>query len=171
VRGLARAVEARGGIIYEQTPVTGFKAGSLITPGGELRAKRAIVLAGEAYLTRLPRLHRALLPVYSLISLDGAIERQAVVADRMAERRECCFHAQHSRISDQNSGRANPVWQPWCAPYAFGSKIRDQQDTHEGDREDDPALIGGVVSAAGRHSLHACVGWSRWECPATGCLP
>ena len=43
---LARAVEARGGIIYEQTQVTGFKPGSLITPGGELRAKRAIVLAG-----------------------------------------------------------------------------------------------------------------------------
>ena len=26
VRGLARAVEARGGVIYEQTPVTEFKA-------------------------------------------------------------------------------------------------------------------------------------------------
>ncbi len=60
VRGLARAVESRGGVIYEQTPVTEFRAlGSLTTAGGELRAKRAIVLAGEAYLTRLPSLHRA----------------------------------------------------------------------------------------------------------------
>ena len=87
VRGLARAVEGRGGVLYEQTPVTEFKPGSLITPGGELRAKRAIVLAGEAYLTRFPRLHRALLPAYSLISLtepltpasgrrsDGRVER------------------------------------------------------------------------------------------------
>src|ERR1700677_1225250 len=69
VRGLARAVEARGGVIYERTPVTEFKPGSLITPAGELRAQRAIVLAGESYLTRFSRLHRALLPVYSLISL------------------------------------------------------------------------------------------------------
>src|SRR5271163_4334360 len=57
VRGLARAVEARGGVLYEQTPVTEFKPGSLITPGGELRAKRATVLAGEVYLTRFPQLH------------------------------------------------------------------------------------------------------------------
>src|SRR5277367_6687290 len=46
VRGLARAIEARGGAIYEQTPVSEFRPGSLITPGGELRAQRAIVLAG-----------------------------------------------------------------------------------------------------------------------------
>jgi hypothetical protein len=34
-----------------------------------LRAKRAILLAGEAYLTRFPQFHRSLLPMCSLISL------------------------------------------------------------------------------------------------------
>ena len=72
VRGLARAVERLGGTIYEQTCVSDFEGGPnarLVTDGGELRASQAIVLAGEAYLTRLPKMHRALLPAYSLICL------------------------------------------------------------------------------------------------------
>ena len=76
VRGLARAVERRGATIYEQTPVTAFDARGgprLVTAGGELRAKKAVVLAGEAYLTRLPQLHRVLIPVYSLIGLTEPI--------------------------------------------------------------------------------------------------
>jgi glycine/D-amino acid oxidase-like deaminating enzyme len=72
VRGLARAVEARGGVIYEQTAVTDYRGGalpSLRTAAGEVIARKAIVLAGEAYMTRMKRLHRALLPAYSLICL------------------------------------------------------------------------------------------------------
>jgi glycine/D-amino acid oxidase-like deaminating enzyme len=51
VRGLARAVERRGGRIVEQTTVTNYEGGTnprLITDRGEVRARRAIVLAGEA---------------------------------------------------------------------------------------------------------------------------
>src|SRR5262249_28897094 len=72
VRGLARAVENRGGTIFERTPVTSLEGGAsprFLTPAGEVRAKDAIVLAGESYLTRLPKLHRVVLPVYSLITL------------------------------------------------------------------------------------------------------
>src|ERR1700674_5788222 len=42
VRGLARAVERRGGTIYEQTEVAGFTTGDrpvLRTPRGDIRAK------------------------------------------------------------------------------------------------------------------------------------
>jgi len=70
VRGLARAVERRGCKIYEQTEVLDFQAGAFTTRGGELRAKRAVVVAGEAYLTRFRKLHRSLMPVYSLIVLS-----------------------------------------------------------------------------------------------------
>src|SRR5262249_8431484 len=69
VRGLARAVERRGGVIYENTKVSGVETGShahLVTEAGELRARHALVLAGEAYLTRLHKYHRYLLPMYSL---------------------------------------------------------------------------------------------------------
>ncbi|MGA7806234.1 NAD(P)/FAD-dependent oxidoreductase, partial [Bradyrhizobium sp.] len=130
VRGVARAVEARGGIIYEQTQVTSFKAGSLLTPGGELRAKRAIVLAGEAYLTRLPRLHRALLPVYSLISLTEPLTARQWSqigwqnGESVASTRNTVVYLTKTR-----DGRI--LFGSRGAPYVFGSKITDQQDTHE----------------------------------------
>jgi len=132
VRGLARAVEAHGGVIYEQTAVTGIHGGStarLITGAGELRARKAIVLAGEAYLTRLPQLHRALLPVYSLICLT-----------------EPLTPAQWSQIGWQNgenlaSTRNTVVYLTRTpdgrilfgsrgAPYKFASQITDSQDRH-----------------------------------------
>jgi glycine/D-amino acid oxidase-like deaminating enzyme len=130
VRGLARAVEARGGLIYEQTQVTSFKPGSLITPGGELRAKLAIVLAGEAYLTRLPRLHRGLLPVYSLISLTEPLTTQQWSqigwqgGESVSSTRNTVVY-----LTKTPDGRI--LFGSRGAPYAFGSKITDQQDTHE----------------------------------------
>ena len=59
-------MERRGGIIYEQTEVTAFEGGE--RPEA-CHARRTIVLGGEAYLTRLPKRHRILIPVYSLIVL------------------------------------------------------------------------------------------------------
>jgi hypothetical protein len=156
VRGLARAVEVRGGVIYERTPVTRFKPGSLTTPGGELRAKRAVVIAGEAYLTRLPNLHRALLPVYSLISLT---ERYAVGADWLAGWRECLLHTQHGGLSHQDAGWPPPLWQPWRT-------VRLRLENHRSagysrsHGKDDPALGLGVVSVARGRSFHPRVGWA-----------
>ena len=130
VRGLARAVEARGGVLYEQTPVTEFKPGSLITPGGELRAKRATVLAGEVYLTRFPLLHRALLPAYSLISLTEPLTPE--------QWKQIGWQGGESVSSTRNTvvyltrthdGRI--LFGSRGAPYAFGSKISDRQDTHD----------------------------------------
>jgi glycine/D-amino acid oxidase-like deaminating enzyme len=130
VRGLARAVEARGGAIYEQTQVTSFKPGSLITPGGELRAKLAIVLAGEAYLTRLPHLHRALLPVYSLISLTEPLtaEQWSRIGWQQGESVSSTRNTV-GYLTKTPDGRI--LFGSRGAPYAFGSKITDQQDTHE----------------------------------------
>jgi glycine/D-amino acid oxidase-like deaminating enzyme len=130
VRGLARVVEARGGIIYEQTPVTGFKAGSLITPGGELRAKRATVLAGEAYLTRLPALHRALLPVYSLISLTEPLTA-AQWSQIGWQNGESVASTRNTVVYLTKTSDGRILFGSRGAPYAFGSKITDQQDTHE----------------------------------------
>jgi glycine/D-amino acid oxidase-like deaminating enzyme len=130
VRGLARAVEGRGGVLYEQTPVTAFKPGSLITPAGELRAKRAIVLAGEAYLTRLPRLHRTLLPLYSLISLTEPLTpgQWSHVGwqggESLSSNRNTVVY-----LTKTSDGRI--LFGSRGAPYVFGSKITDQQDTHE----------------------------------------
>lgn len=69
-RGLARAVERHGGRIVEQTTVADYAGGKpprLFTDRGEVRARRAIVLAGEAYLSRLPKLRRHVIPLTSHI--------------------------------------------------------------------------------------------------------
>jgi len=132
-RGVARAIEKRGGTIYEQTEVLSFEGGDaprLVTPGGELRAKRAIVLAGEAYLTRLPQLHRALMPVYSLIVLTeplsdaqwsaiGWRNRESIGSNRYTV--DYLSRTADGRILFGSRG----------APYVFGSKITDEQDRHE----------------------------------------
>jgi glycine/D-amino acid oxidase-like deaminating enzyme len=129
VRGLARAVEARGGVIYERTPVTDFKPDSLITPGGELRAKRGIVLAAEAYLTRFPRLRRVLLPVYSLISLTEPLTARQWSqvgwqgGESVSSTRNTVVY-----LTKTPDGRI--LFGSRGAPYSFGSKIADQQDTH-----------------------------------------
>ncbi len=66
-RGLARAVERMGATIYEGTRVTDYAPGPyprMQTERGEVRA-RTVVLAGEAYLSRLPKLHRRVIPMTS----------------------------------------------------------------------------------------------------------
>jgi len=132
VRGLARAVEARRGVIYEQTAVSDFIGGSnprLITEGGELRARKAIVLAGEAYLTRLPRFHRALLPVYSLICLTEPLTPTQWSAigwqhgENLASTRNTVVY-----LTKTPDGRI--LFGSRGAPYAFGSRITDEQDRH-----------------------------------------
>jgi len=132
VRGLARAVEAHGGIIYEQTAVTAFHGGDrarLVTAAGELHARKAIVLAGEAYLTRLHKMHRALLPVYSLICLTEPLTPAQwsqigwQSGENLASTRNTVVYL--TRTPD---GRI--LFGSRGAPYKFASKITDQQDRH-----------------------------------------
>lgn len=129
VRGLARAVEARGGVLYEQTPVTEFKSGSLITNGGELRAKRAIVLAGEVYLTRFPRLHRSLLPAYSLISLTEPLT-PAQWSQVGWQGGESVASTRNTVVYLTKTADGRILFGSRGAPYVFGSKITDGQDVH-----------------------------------------
>ncbi len=130
IRGLGRAVESRGGIIYEQTEVKGFAGGAtprLLSAGGELRARKALVLAGEAYLTRLPKLHRCLLPVYSLISLT-----EPLTAEQWSQigwqNRESVASAKLTVDYLTRTADGRILFGSRGAPYRFGSRISDQQD-------------------------------------------
>ncbi len=132
VRGLARAVERRGGVIYEQTEVTDFEGGAtprLVTRAGELRARRCIVLAGEAYLTRFPKLHRALMPVYSLIVLTEPLtaEQWGKIGWRNGESIASNRYTV-DYLTKTSDGRI--LFGSRGAPYEFGSKISDGQDRH-----------------------------------------
>jgi glycine/D-amino acid oxidase-like deaminating enzyme len=133
VRGLAAAVEKRGGVIYENTEVTEVRSTptpKLLTPGGELRARQAILLAGEAYLTKIRQFHRTLLPMYSLISLTvpltpeqwtsvGWQNHESLASNRLTV--DYLTRTADGRILFGSRG----------APYQFGSRISDDQDIHE----------------------------------------
>jgi glycine/D-amino acid oxidase-like deaminating enzyme len=129
VRGLARLVERLGGRLFERTEVTGFSAGrapKLVTARGEVRAG-ALVLAGEAYLTRFPSLHRSLLPIYSLIVLTEPLG-PAPWSEIGWEGRECLasFRLTVDYLSRTADGRI--LFGGRGAPYRFGSSIADAYD-------------------------------------------
>jgi glycine/D-amino acid oxidase-like deaminating enzyme len=135
-RGLARAVERLGGEIFERTSVTDYEEGGengpgprLVTDSGEARA-RTVVLAGEAYLARLRKLRRKLLPIYSLIVLTEPLseERWAGIG---WEGRECVASNRYTvdYLSRTEDGRI--LFGGRGAPYHYGSRIQDEYDRHE----------------------------------------
>jgi glycine/D-amino acid oxidase-like deaminating enzyme len=132
VRGLARAVERRGVTIYEQTEVTDFTAGArpvLHTPRGDVRAK-TIVLCGEAYLTRLKKLHRQLIPVYSLMTLTEPLSA-ADWAEIGWRNRECIDSCRLTIEYMAKTAEGRILFGGRGAPYHFGSRIEDAYDRHE----------------------------------------
>ncbi len=139
VRGLARAVERAGATIAEGTPVTDFRPrdatgrATLVTPSGVVRAP-VVVLAGEAYLSELPRLHRQLIPLWSLIVLTepltdaqwaeiGWTNREVVASTRLSV--DYLSRTEDGRILFGGRG----------APYRYGSPIRPAYDLHEPTHE------------------------------------
>jgi glycine/D-amino acid oxidase-like deaminating enzyme len=166
VRGLARAVERAGATIYEQTEVTDFTTGAypaLHTANGHVRAK-TIVLAGEAYLTRLKKTHRNVLPAYSLITLTEPLSH-AEWEQIGWEAHECVSSLSFmvNYLSRTADGRI--LFGGRGAPYHFGSSIRDTYDRHEPThqmlqqnvREWFPML----KDVKFTHSWGGALGWSR----------
>ncbi|MEZ4522304.1 MAG: FAD-dependent oxidoreductase [Thermomicrobiales bacterium] len=132
VRGLARAVERRGGRIYERTAATGYSTGNrpvLHTERGDIRAD-VVVLCGEAYLSQLDQLSKQVIPLYSLIVLTEPLE------DEQWEQigwqgRECISSNKYvvDYLSKTADGRI--LFGGRGAPYHFGSSIKDEYDLHE----------------------------------------
>jgi glycine/D-amino acid oxidase-like deaminating enzyme len=132
-RGLARVLENRGVTIYEQTEVTNVVGGAesrLVTRSGELCARQGVLLAGEAYVTRLPRLHRALLPMYSLISVTEPLTtaQWATIGWQNCESL-ASYRLTVDYLTRTADGRI--LFGSRGAPYQFGSLINDDQDRHE----------------------------------------
>jgi glycine/D-amino acid oxidase-like deaminating enzyme len=135
-RGLARTVERLGGEIFERTTVTDYEEGGengsrprLVTDSGEVRAS-TVVLAGEAYLARLRKLRRQILPIYSLIVLTEPLSEEQW-AEVGWEGRECVASNRYTvdYLSRTEDGRI--LFGGRGAPYHYGSRIRDEYDTHE----------------------------------------
>ena len=131
VRGLARVVERRGATIFEQTRVTDFVPGSpprFVTARGDVQAQ-VLVLAGEAYLTRLRRLRRQLIPISSQIVLTEPLTT-AQWAEIGWSHRECLHSCRLSvdYLSKTADGRI--VFGGRGSPYRFASRIEDGHAVH-----------------------------------------
>ncbi len=135
-RGLARAVERLGGEIFERTTVTDFETGAnprLVTESGEVSA-RAIVLAGEAYLARLPKLRREVLPVYSLIVLTEPLSEEQW-AHIGWDGRECVASNRYTVDYLSRTADGRILFGGRGAPYHYGSSIKDEYDRHDATHE------------------------------------
>ena len=164
VRGLARAVERRGGTIAERTPALRIEAA---TPGRDARVvtgrgvvtARHVVRATEAWTATLPGSRRAVVPVYSLMvatePLPPAFWAQAGLAggETFADHRNLIVYGQ--RTADDRlvfGGRG--------APYHFGSRIEPGFDR-------EPAVFAGLRDAVTRlfPALHEHAFTHAWGGP------
>ena len=135
-RGLARAVERLGGEIFERTTVTDYEAGAsprLVTDVGGVRAG-AVVLAGEAYLARLRKLRREVLPIYSLIVLTEPLS-EARWAQIGWEGRECVASNRYTVDYLSRTADGRILFGGRGAPYHYGSRIKDDYDLHHPTHE------------------------------------
>jgi glycine/D-amino acid oxidase-like deaminating enzyme len=136
VRGLARTVERLGVRIFEQTAVTDTQPGrypTLITDRGNVRAK-TIVLCGEAYLSQLPGFGRAVMPVYSLITLTEPLS-DADWEEIGWRERECIASCRYTVDYLSRTADGRILFGGRGAPYRFGSRITSEMDKHAGTHQ------------------------------------
>ncbi|HUZ00361.1 MAG TPA: FAD-binding oxidoreductase [Thermomicrobiaceae bacterium] len=176
VRGLARAVERRGATLYEQSPVTAYTTGAypvLHTARGHARA-RTIVLAGESYLSRFPRLRRKVLPVYSLITLTEPLS-SAEWQEIGWEAREGLSSATHMVKYLTRTADGRVLFGGRGAPYHVGSTIKDDYDRHEPThrmlQDDVRAWFPGLRNVRFTHTWGGPLGWPRDYVPTVSYDP
>lgn len=126
VRGLARVVERLGVTIYEQTEVLDYRPHTVVTARGTVQCD-TFVVATEGYGATLPKTHRQVLPLYSLmiatepLSDDTWSEIGIDHGQSFADYRHLLVYGQ--RTADNRfafGGRG--------ARYHWGSSIRPEYD-------------------------------------------
>ncbi len=130
VRGLARAVEARGVTIFEQTEVLDYSAGVVHTTSGTISCS-TVVVALEGYTATMAQSPRDVLPLYSLMiatqPLPDSLWDELGIAhgQTFADFRHLLVYGQ--RTADNRfafGGRG--------ARYHWGSAIRSEYDRVDG---------------------------------------
>ena len=130
VRGLARAVERRGGHLHEHTRALDVTPGRVVTDHGTVRAE-VVVRATEGYTPALPRQRRAVIPVYSLVVATEPLDDAQWAEIGLAGRPTFSEH-RHLVVYGQRSADGRLVFGGRGAPYHFGSSVRPSHD-----RDDD----------------------------------
>jgi glycine/D-amino acid oxidase-like deaminating enzyme len=126
VRGLARVVERMGGVIFEQTEVTAWSAGTVTTALGTVAA-RSIVVALEGYGASVPQTHRRVLPLYSLMIATEPLP-DSTWAEIGIEHGQTFTDYRHLLIYGQRTADNRFAFGGRGARYHWGSAIRPGYD-------------------------------------------
>ena len=129
VRGLARAVSARGVSVFEGTEVRAIGPGEVATDRGRVTAT-TVVRATEAYTARLPGSRRALLPIYSLLIATDPLP-DAVWKELRWEGAETLTDGRHLLIYAQRTADGRIAFGGRGAPYHFRSRVDPAFDRDE----------------------------------------
>ncbi|WP_432510590.1 NAD(P)/FAD-dependent oxidoreductase [Kineococcus sp. SYSU DK001] len=127
VRGLARAVERRGGRVVEGTRALGLRPRRVDTDRGRVRA-RHVVRATEAWTERFSR--REVVPVYSLVVATEPLPA-AFWAHAGLARAETFSDHRHVVVYGQRTADDRLVFGGRGAPYHLGSAVRPEFDREE----------------------------------------
>jgi glycine/D-amino acid oxidase-like deaminating enzyme len=125
-RGLADVVQRQGVSVFEQTPVQQVYPGRLVTAAGSVTA-RYVIRATEGYTARLPGLHRAIAPVYSLVIATAPLPDADWEQIGLAER-PTFGDLRHLIIYGQRTADGRLVFGGRGAPYHLGSAVRPSFD-------------------------------------------
>jgi glycine/D-amino acid oxidase-like deaminating enzyme len=126
VRGLAAAVERRGGVVYEHTAATAIEQCRVRTAYGDVRAE-VVVRATEGYTPRLPAHRRQVAPLYSLMIATEPLPADVWAAIGL-ERRETFTDQRHLLVYGQRTADDRIAFGGRGAPYHFGSRVRASFD-------------------------------------------
>ncbi|MDT7546708.1 MAG: hypothetical protein QOE99_2818 [Actinomycetota bacterium] len=126
VRGLARAVERRGGTVWERTRATTIAPGRVTTAHGVVRATH-VLRATEGYTARLEGLRRAIAPVYSLMLATEPLPAEFWASAGLAHGETFSDH-RHLIIYGQRTADDRIAFGGRGAPYHFGSSIEPSYD-------------------------------------------
>jgi glycine/D-amino acid oxidase-like deaminating enzyme len=126
VRGLARAVEARGVDLFERTRVREIGPGFAATDVGRVTAD-VVVRATEGYTPALAGAKRAIAPVYSLMVATEPIPESTWESVGLADR-PTFSDGRHVIIYGQRTADGRLAFGGRGAPYHFGSRVRPAND-------------------------------------------
>ena len=169
-RGLAGAVERRGGRIHEGTRALTLAPGAVTTDHGTVRAD-VVVRATEAFTPRVPGHRRTVAPVYSLVVATEPLTEAQWDEIGLAGRPTFSEH-RHLIVYGQRTADGRLVFGGRGAPYHFGSAVGPEHDRDEavwaGLRASLRELFPVLADAAFTHAWGGAIGVPRDWCASVG---
>lgn len=126
VRGLARAVERRGGRIVEGTRALSAEPGVVHTDHGDVRAEH-VVLATEGFTPTLSGYARDVVPIYSLMIATAPLADEVWDAIGLSAR-ETFTDYRHLLVYGQRTRDGRLAFGGRGAPYHLGSRVEPRFD-------------------------------------------